>query len=184
MSDKIETPAAETPAPEAVDVKQLRTLLDLPADASDLDVITALAQLVAVVQEKYEELLSQNIERDEAVANRDLDHFSDVIRPETREFWKEALLRNRDMSWAILSGIRESAQPPPAEQPPAPPAPTKPLFRNRLVVAKTVAELAEDTPTASISRAVAIRNRAHQIRSTEKIPYALAFSRAEREIEQ
>ena len=81
MSDKIETPAAETPAPEAVDVKQLRTLLDLPADASDLDVITALAQLVAVVQEKYEELLSQNIERDEAVANRDLDHFSDVIRP-------------------------------------------------------------------------------------------------------
>ena len=36
----------------------------------------------------------------------------------------------------------------------------------------------------SISRAVAIRNRAHQIRSTEKIPYALAFSRAEREIEQ
>ncbi|HRZ13042.1 MAG TPA: hypothetical protein P5567_11385 [Kiritimatiellia bacterium] len=180
--NKTETPA-DTPAPEAVDVKQLKTMLNLPESATDLDVITALTQLVALLQQKYEELIAQNIERDEAVANRDLDHFSDVIKPESRDFWKEVLLRNRDMSWAILSGIRESAKPPVAEQPPAPPAPVKPLFRNRLVVARTVSELAEETPAASINRAVSIRNRAHQIRTQEKIPYALAFARAEKEIE-
>ena len=174
----------ETPAPEKVDLAQLKQMLKLPETAAETDIITALVQLIAQLQQKYDALLGDAVALEDDVANRYLADFEDLIPNESREFWKSSLLHNRDETLGILLGlrkVRDEAKPAPAAEP-KPEA--KPLFRNRLVVARTVAELAEESPAASISRAVAIRNRAHQIRSTEKIPYALAFSRAEREIEQ
>ena len=159
-------------------------MLNLPEAATDTDIITALVQLIAQLQQKYDALLGDAVALEDDVANRCLADFEDLIPNESREFWKSSLLHNRDETLGILLGlrkVRDEAKPAPAAEP-KPEA--KPLFRNRLVVARTVSELAEESPAASISRAVAIRNRAHQIRSTEKIPYALAFSRAEREIEQ
>ena len=174
----------ETPAPEKVDLAQLKQMLKLPETATETDIITALVQLIAQLQQKYDALLGDAVALEDDVANRYLADFEDLIPNESREFWKSSLLHNRDETLGILLGlrkVRDEAKPAPAAEP-KPEA--KPLFRNRLVVARTVSELAEESPAASISRAVAIRNRAHQIRSTEKIPYALAFSRAEREIEQ
>ncbi|MBP7831282.1 MAG: hypothetical protein KA248_15345 [Kiritimatiellae bacterium] len=181
----------ETPAPEKVDLAQLKQMLKLPETATETDIIAALVQLIAglqqkydALQQKYNELLGDAVAMEDEVANRYLADFEDLIPNERREFWKSSLLHNRDETLGILLGlrkVRDEAKPAPATEP-KPEA--KPLFRNRLVVARTVSELAEESPAASISRAVAIRNRAHQIRSTEKIPYALAFSRAEREIEQ
>ena len=174
----------ETPAPEQVDISQLKQMLNLPETATATDIITALVQLIAQLQQKYDTLLSDSVALEDDVANRYLADFEDLIPNESREFWKSSLLHNRDETLGILVGlrkVRDEAKPAPAAEP-KPEA--KPLFRNRLVVARTVSELAEESPATSISRAVAIRNRAHQIRSTEKIPYALAFSRAEREIEQ
>ncbi|MBP7830681.1 MAG: hypothetical protein KA248_12265 [Kiritimatiellae bacterium] len=174
----------ETPAPEKVDLAQLKQMLKLPETATETDIITALVQLIAQLQQKYDALLGDAVALEDDVANRYLADFEDLIPNESREFWKSSLLHNRDETLGILVGlrkVRDEAKPAPAAEPKADP---KPLFRNRLVVARTVSELAEESPATSISRAVAIRNRAHQIRSTEKIPYALAFSRAEREIEQ
>ena len=174
----------ETPAPEKVDLAQLKQMLKLPETATETDIIAALVQLIAGLQQKYDALLADAVALEDDVANRYLADFEDLIPNESREFWKSSLLHNRDETLGILLGlrkVRDEAKPAPAAEP-KPEA--KPLFRNRLVVARTVSELAEESPAASISRAVAIRNRAHQIRSTEKIPYALAFSRAEREIEQ
>ena len=176
----------ETPAPEKVDLAPLKQMLKLPDTATETDIITALVQLIAQLQQKYDTLLGDAVALEDDVANRYLADFEDLIPNESREFWKSSLLHNRDETLGILLGlrkVRDEAKPAPAPVA-EPKADPKPLFRNRLVVARTVSELAEESPAAGISRAVAIRNRAHQIRSTEKIPYALAFSRAEREIEQ
>ena len=186
MADQV-APAAPAPAPEKVDVAQIKTMLNLPATATDVELITALVQLIAQLQQKYDALLADAVELEDKVANRDLQDFDDLITPETSDFWKAQLLRNRDESINILLGLRQArgAQPvtAPAPEPEPEPQP-KPLFRNRLInPVRTMSEIAEETPAASTTRAVKIRNRAQEIRATEKIPYALAFARAEKEME-
>jgi hypothetical protein len=177
MADQpVETPA---PAPEKMDVAQLKTMLNLPATASDIELITSLVQLVAGLQQKYDALLSDAVQLEDKVANRDLEDFADLVTPESRDFWKEQLLVNRDQSLAILKGLRKPEPPPTAPPAEAP----KPLFRNRLInPVRTIADLAEDAPMVDASRAVKIRNRAHEISASEKIPYIIAFARAEKEI--
>ena len=187
MADQVAT-AAPAPAPEQLDVAQIKTMLNLPVTATDVELITALVQLIAQLQQKYDALLADAVELEDKVANRDLQDFDDLITPETSDFWKAQLLRNRDESINILLGLRQArgAQPPvaaPAPEPEPEPQP-KPLFRNRLInPVRTMSEIAEETPAASTTRAVKIRNRAQEIRTTEKIPYALAFARAEKEME-
>ena len=186
MADQI-APVAPAPAPEQLDVAQIKTMLNLPATATDIELITALVQLIAQLQQKYDALLADAVELEDKVANRDLQDFDDLITPETSDFWKAQLLRNRDESINILLGLRQArgAQPAavPAPEPEPEPQP-KPLFRNRLInPVRTMSEIAEETPAASTTRAVKIRNRAQEIRATEKIPYALAFARAEKEME-
>ena len=186
MADQVAT-AAPAPAPEQLDVAQIKTMLNLPATATDIELITALVQLIAQLQQKYDALLADAVELEDKVANRDLQDFDDLITPETSDFWKAQLLRNRDESINILLGLRQArgAQPAAAPAPEPEPEPQpKPLFRNRLInPVRTMSEIAEETPAASTTRAVKIRNRAQEIRATEKIPYALAFARAEKEME-
>ena len=186
MADQI-APVAPAPAPEQLDVAQIKTMLNLPATATDIELITALVQLIAQLQQKYDALLADAVELEDKVANRDLQDFDDLITPETSDFWKAQLLRNRDESINILLGLRQArgAQPAAAPAPEPEPEPQpKPLFRNRLInPVRTMSEIAEETPAASTTRAVKIRNRAQEIRTTEKIPYALAFARAEKEME-
>ena len=186
MADQV-APAAPAPAPEQLDVAQIKTMLNLPATAADIELITALVQLIAQLQQKYDALLADAVELEDKVANRDLQDFDDLITPETSDFWKAQLLRNRDESINILLGLRQArgAQPAAAPAPEPEPEPQpKPLFRNRLInPVRTMSEIAEETPAASTTRAVKIRNRAQEIRATEKIPYALAFARAEKEME-
>ena len=186
MADQVAT-VAPAPAPEQLDVAQIKTMLNLPATATDIELITALVQLIAQLQQKYDALLADAVELEDKVANRDLQDFDDLITPETSDFWKAQLLRNRDESINILLGLRQArgAQPAAAPAPEPEPEPQrKPLFRNRLInPVRTMSEIAEETPAASTTRAVKIRNRAQEIRATEKIPYALAFARAEKEME-
>ena len=186
MADQVAT-VATAPAPEQLDVTQIKTMLNLPATATDIELITALVQLIAQLQQKYDALLADAVELEDKVANRDLQDFDDLITPETSDFWKAQLLRNRDESINILLGLRQArgAQPAAAPAPEPEPEPQpKPLFRNRLInPVRTMSEIAEETPAASTTRAVKIRNRAQEIRTTEKIPYALAFARAEKEME-
>ena len=186
MADQV-APVAPAPAPEQLDVAQIKTMLNLPATATDIELITALVQLIAQLQQKYDALLADAVELEDKVANRDLQDFDDLITPETSDFWKAQLLRNRDESINILLGLRQArgAQPAAAPAPEPEPEPQpKPLFRNRLInPVRTMSEIAEETPAASTTRAVKIRNRAQEIRTTEKIPYALAFARAEKEME-
>jgi hypothetical protein len=184
MSDEAK-PAGE------LDLNAIRGQLNLPEGAGEKEIIGALLQVIAAINAKYEQLLQDSVAVEEQVANRDLADFADVVPDEAKPFWTEQLLANRDATLAVLTGLR-TVKATPAAASPAPPAtapstpdprPSTPL-RNRLPAAapRPVADLAKPAPAADDARAVAIRNRAHEIRGREGVPFIIAFARAEREI--
>ena len=176
------TTAAPTPAPagQPLDLKQIKSMLNLPETASDIELITALVELISNLQQKYDALLSDAVTLEDKVANRDLEDFKDVIGPETQDFWRNQLLTNRESALAVLTGIRTSKAPAPSAPPPAP---AREPLRNRLSdQPRSISELSGNAPPAEASRAVAIRNRAHELRKTEKLPWGDAFARAEKEM--
>ena len=173
-------------APEKIDIAQVKTMLKLPETADDVEVVETLLGLIGGLQQKYDALLADAVEMEDKIANRDILDFQDLIPPETQEFWKAQLLRNREGALNVLAVIRNAfASRRAPVQPLALPEPeARPLFRNRLLnPVRTMTELAEETPAVTTTRAVKIRNRAQETRSKESIPYALAFARAEKEIE-
>ena len=170
---------ADAPAP-ALDVNQIKTMLNLPDTASDIELITALVELIGNLQQKYDALLSDAVTLEDKVVNRDLEDFKDVIVPEAQDFWKGLLIANRDQTVGVLAQIRQAkSTAKPADTPPA--APKAPL-RNRLAdQPRSLGELAGQ-PVHDVGRAVAIRNRAHDLRKTEHLAWSEAFARAEKEI--
>jgi hypothetical protein len=98
------------------------------------------------------------------------------------------LVANRETTLAVLTGLRAAKAQKPTDPPATPPAPPPPApgtpLRNRLPPAapRPVADLAKPAPAADDARAVAIRNRAHEIRGREGVPFIIAFARAEREL--
>ncbi|MBU4459267.1 MAG: hypothetical protein KJ579_01765 [Verrucomicrobia bacterium] len=186
MSDEAK-PAGE------LDLNAIRGQLNLPEGAGEKEIIGALLQVIAAINAKYEQLLQDSVAVEEQVANRDLADFADVVPDEAKPFWTEQLLANRETTLAILTGLRAAkSTPPPSGSPPSDlgprtsaldPARSAPL-RNRLPAAapRPVADLANPAPGADDARAVAIRNRAHEIRNREGVPFVIAFARAEREI--
>ena len=182
------TPAAPEAIPEKEMIAQVKSMVELPETASDIELITVLVNIIANLQEKYEGLLSDAVAMEDKVTNRDLDDYADVITDATRGFWKEQFLANRAAAVAVLDSLREKAkqpEPAPAPAPAAPEAPAVPL-RNRLAaIPRTLAALSEpvQAPQAQAEAlAVRIRNRAHEISKTEKIPFFPAFARAEKEL--
>lgn len=164
---------------EKVDLAQVKSMLDLPATATDIELITVLVNLVANLQEKYEGLLADAVEMEDKLTNRDLADFSDVIDEASAPFWKEQMLQNRTVALEALNALRNRIAPP-AE--PAPETRTIPL-RNRLAaIERTVDTLATGVTQQDASVAVRIRNRAHEIAKADGVPFLIAFSRAEREI--
>lgn len=166
-----------------IDPAQIKSMLNLPETATDLELVTALVELISNLQQKYDALLSDTVALEDKVANRDLDDFKDVIHPETADFWRGQLLANRDQTLSVLAGLRAAAKP--AAAAPAVPAaaPREPL-RNRLVDRpRSMGELTGG-PIPDVARAVAIRNRAHDLRKAERLPWSEAFARAEKEIKQ
>ena len=171
---------ADTPAP-ALDVAQIKTMLNLPETASDIELVTALVELVGNLQQKYDALLSDAVALEDKVANRELDDFKDVIGPENRDFWIGQLLANRTQTLGVLTKLRDS-RPPLAPAKPAAGEAGKIPLRNRLAdQPRSLGELAGE-PVHDAAKAVAIRNRAHDLRKTEHLAWSEAFARAEKEI--
>ena len=175
-----EKPVVPEPA-QNVDLAQVKTMLDLPATATDIELITVLVNLVANLQEKYEGLLADAVAMEDKLTNRDLADFKDLISPDTEDFWRNQFLTNREGTLAVLGQIRGSKPPsPPAAEAPKPVA--RIPLRNRLAdQPRSVAEVVEPT-AATASLAVKIRNRAVEIGKAERLPFAQAFARAEKEL--
>lgn len=182
MTEPIEPkPVVVTPEETRVDIAQIKTMVDLPETATDVELITVLVNLIANLQEKYEGVLQDAVAMEDAMTNRAIADFSDVIDEANIPFWKEQILQNRAAALEALSALRERVK---VEAVPAEAPRTIPL-RNRLAaIERTVAIVADpaETTKAHQSAASAIRNRAHEIAKTQNIPFITAFARAEKEI--
>ena len=182
MSDE---PKPEKPAatPEAIDPKEVRAQLGLPETAPDADVIAGLLAVIAALSQKYETLLADSAGQEAEIANRTLDAYADRIPAGTADFWRDQLLANRQATVAVLEKLpKPAAEPAPAAPSPAPaPAPTP--LRNRLPSTPPDRPPVPDQPGAiDNAKAVAIRNRAHELQKTQRIPYSRAFSQAQAEL--
>ena len=184
MDQPVQTvaPPAEAPTPTpapALNVQQIKTMLNLPETATDIELITALVEPGAGLQAKYEALLSDAVQLEDKLANRDMADFQDLITPETQEFWRNQFLTNRDGTLAVLGQIRSTKAAVPAVEPQQP---VRVPLRNRLAdQPRTVAEVVEPAaPAAAI--AFKIRNRAAEICKAERVNFAQAFARAEKEL--
>ena len=175
--------AAPADAAAALDPAKLKQMLGLPESASDQDLIAALAQIVANLQQKYEALLQDTVALEDKVANRDVDDFKDVVPSDAREFWKGQLLANRDAALAVLGGLRSARAAAAPVKPADPPAAPTPPLKNRVADRPvSLTDLAEGGGLADPARAAKIRNRAHELRAAEKLPWSAAFARAEKEL--
>jgi hypothetical protein len=179
-----------------IDPKEVRAQLGLAEDAPDSDVILALLGLVANLTGQLESMTGAAAQAETEIANRALEQYHDRIPEGTEPFWREQLLANREAALGVLDKL---PVPPPAAPPGSPdlgsrpsdvarprsppdPRPSVPL-RNRLAAPDARPDNpGATTPPADAARAVAIRNRAHEIRAREGVPFLVAFSRAEREL--
>ena len=172
-------PDSNAPPAAPLDLSQIKSMLNLPDTASDVELITALVELISNLQQKYDALLSDATTLQGQITNRDLEDFKDVIAAETTAFWQNQLLANRDETITVLIGMRDAKPVAPV----IPAAPVRVPLSNRIASApKPMIELTGGANAADNNRAVAIRNRAHELRKAEKLPWSEAFQRAEKEI--
>jgi hypothetical protein len=137
---------------------------------------------------KNEVLLGEVVALEDEVVNRAMSDFDAVVSDETREFWREQLLTNRDQATAALNELARAKQGLAAGGDGA--GTRRPLHNRSL--ARPVAPVAVGgggagggaaaVASEADDRAAKIRNRAHEISRAERVPFSAAFRRAEREL--
>lgn len=165
---------------------------------------TELANALRFEQAKNEILVREVVALEDEVVDRCLGDFEAVVGNASRGFWREQLLTNREPAMAALRELAGSVggagggKPVISEQLPvisgtqgAGGGARRPLHNRALSrpVAPTVVG-GGGRPVGSGQLAVGsgeelavkIRNRAHELRAAEGIPFQAAFRRAEREI--
>ncbi len=180
-----------------IDPKEVRAQLGLAEDAPDSDVILALLRLVANLTGQLESMTGAAAQAETEIANRTLEQYRDRIPEGTEPFWREQLLANRETALGVIAKLPVPTAPvtPSPDPDSRPPAPASPLptpgsrppatpLRNRIAAVPDPRpdNPGDTTPPADAARAVAIRNRAYEIKAREGVPFLVAFSRAEREI--
>ena len=180
VGGQTEAPPIEAPTP-ALDLQQIKSMLNLPDTATDIELITALVNLIAGLPQKYDALLTDAVALEDKLTNRDLADFKDLVTPESEPFWRNQFLTNREGTIAVLEHIRASVPASAPAEPPQPSAPRVPL-RNRLAdQPRSMGELAT-APAPAASLAFKIRNRAAELCKAERLNFAQAFARAEKEL--
>ena len=134
---------------------------------------------------KNEVLLGEVVALEDEVVNRAMSDFDAVVSDETREFWREQLLTNRDQATAALTELARAKQGLAGDG-----GSTRRPLHNRSL-ARPVAPVALGGggagggagvgPSMPDDRAAKIRNRAHEISRAERVPFSAAFRRADRE---
>ena len=150
--------------------------------------VTRLSNALRFEKAKNEVLLGEVIALEDEVVNRSMADFDAVVSDETREFWREQLLTNRDMATAALTELARAKQGLVAGGDGA--GTRRPLHNRSLTrpMAPTVLGGGGAGGGAAVAaseaddRAARIRNRAHEISRADRVPFSAAFSRAEREL--
>ena len=161
-------------ATEALILEKLGGLLTMTA-------VTELQNSLTALQGKYDGLIVNLKAVEGELVNRHLADFEGVISEVAKPFWAEQLVSNRTGALAALGDLRDLAGK--EEAPPTPGKETtrKPLH-NRATARPVPPNQGDKTGADGDSKAVKIRNRAHEIAGAEKIPFGVAFRRAEREV--
>ena len=166
----------------------LEKMLGLPA----LTAVTDLQNSLKLTQDERDALKLELKGAEDEIVNRHLAEFADVISEGTKPFWAGQLLENRQAALAALGDIArvkvESARLRP-EDGTTPrrsgEAPDRKPLHNR-ATARPVIPGQGGSPAAGSgqaeSKAVKIRNRAHEIAKSEGVAFSTAFRRAEKEI--
>ncbi len=149
------------------------------ADVNALNAeIASLQDELALERAKNEVLLEQCLRSEDALADKDVDGFSDVIPNDDRAFWRGQLLENRESAVGILNRMRERAKPAGDGKPAAAPAP-KPLH-NRETAKPAVAD--GGTAGGAVDRAAKLRNRAQEIARRDGCSFTAGWDRAKQEM--
>ena len=132
------------------------------------------------LQETHDALLGDAKSLEEEIVNRHLVDFEAVISEESKAFWTEQLLGNRDAALGALGELAKSKAT--GVKPDADKSTRRPLHNRQTARPQNRGADGRPSPDADESRAVKIRNRAHELCKTEGIPFSVAFRRAETEI--
>lgn len=152
--------------------------------------IEQLANALKLEQAKNEVLLGEVIALEDEIVNRCMQDFEGVVSEETKEFWREQLLSNREAATVALgelARVKQGAEGEPTPGPSKEGSLRRPLH-NRAVARPLVRGATGEAAGGSEAqgqgddRAARIRNRAHEIAKGERVPFSVAFRRAEREV--
>ena len=162
----------------------LEKMAGLPA----LTVVTELQNSLRDLQAKHDALVTNQKAVEGELVNRHLADFEGVVTEKSREFWTAQLMSNRAgalTALAELAMLRDAGGPGETGGKSGDPSTgsgqaRKPLH-NR-ATARPVPPGQGAQGADGESKAVKIRNRAHEIVAAEKIPFSSAFRRAEREV--
>ena len=123
-------------------------------------------------------LLNELASADETIANRDLQDFATVVTDASRPFWVKQLMRNRKEAIATLTDLAAAKKAAPAGG--VVPAPMHNRATARPVVPAVVGGAGGGGEVDA--KAGKIRNRAHEICAADRVPFSVAFRRAEGEL--
>jgi hypothetical protein len=182
-------------------IEKLTNHLGLPGDASEdviLEKMQGLPGLTAVVD--LQNTLKQTQDERDAIkgtlktvegelVNRHMAEFEGVISEATKPFWTEQLMKNRDGALTALGDLaalrdagKEEAPSGKREDVPQ----TKKPLHNRAAARPVIPGVGGEGPStgsgSADGKAAKIRNRAHEIAAAEKVPFIVAFRRAEKEV--
>jgi hypothetical protein len=170
---------------DAVEAVVLEKLALLPT----LSAATVLQNSLTQAQEERDVLKGTLKTVEGELVNRHLAEFEGVVTEKTKGFWTEQLISNRAGALTALTelatlrdaGSGETAGGKREEVPQ-----TKKPLHNRGAVKVVPPGIGGDGPStgsgSADGRAVKIRNRAQEISAAEKVPFGVAFRRAEREL--
>ncbi len=179
-------------------IEKLLNHLGLAADAAEAVVLEKLGALPAVtavtdlqnslrdLQTKHDALAANLKTVEGELVNRHLAEFEGLISDGSKAFWAGQLVLNRTGALVALNDLRELAgketpTPDPAKEGTGNAGARKPLH-NRATARPVPPGDATGAQAEGESKAMKIRNRAHEIVKAEGVPFSLAFRRAEREV--
>jgi len=155
-----------------------------------LTVVTDLQNSLKLAQDERDALQGKLKGAEDELVNRHLAEFEGVVTEKTKGFWTEQLLKNREAALAALGEIaakgkeasgKRQEQPTPASGHPSDEGNTRKPLHNRATARPVIPGAGGGSPETD-SRAVKIRNRAHEIAKGEGVAFSVAFRRAEKEV--
>jgi phage I-like protein len=172
-------------------IEKLVNHLGLAADATEAIILEKMAGLpsltaVADIQNSLTKALGERDAlqnritlADKEIVEGHLTEFANCITNDNREFWAGQLMTNRAGALAALKDVlRQKTE---AATKPAAPTTRTPLHNRSDVHVTPPAADGSGAPQQD-TQAVKIRNRANELVASEKIPFGVAFRRAEQEI--